>query len=62
VNATLEPGKGLSDTQINKIANNYNGSGTCTATAAGAKIVGVGQQLKSSGAADTFFVYEGINK
>jgi hypothetical protein len=44
------------------IGANYNGSGTCTATAAGAKIVGVGQQLKSSGAADTFFVYEGINK
>jgi hypothetical protein len=41
---------------------NYNGSATCTASATGAKIVGVGQQLKTTGNVDTFFVYEGINK
>lgn len=62
VNATLEPGKGFSDVQGGKIAPNYNGSATCTATASGAKIVGVGQQLNVIGNADTFFVYEGISK
>jgi hypothetical protein len=44
------------------IAANYDGSATCTASASGAKIVGVGQQLKTTGNADTFFVYEGVNK
>jgi hypothetical protein len=44
------------------IAQGYDGSATCTASATGAKIVGVGQQLKTTGNADTFFVYEGVNK
>lgn len=59
--ASLAPGASFTAQQINQIANNYNGSGTCVASASGAKIVGVANQLKSSGTTDTFFVYEGTN-
>lgn len=59
--ASLEPGKTFTAQQLNTIADKYNGSATCTASAAGAKIVGVSQQLKNS-ASDTFLVQEGINK
>jgi len=59
--ASVAPGASYTAQQQNAIANAYNGSGTCTATAAGAKIVGIANQLKSAGTTDTFFVYEGTN-
>lgn len=59
--ASLAPGGTFTAVQLNVIANGYNGSGTCTATTAGAKIVGIANQLKSTGTTDTFFVYEGTN-
>ena len=59
--ASLAPGASFTAQQLNQIGNQYNGSGTCVATASGAKIVGIANQLKSSGSTDTFFVYEGTN-
>lgn len=48
-------------TQINAIGDRYNGSGVCRATTAGARIVGIANYVKTTGANDTFFVYEGTN-
>jgi hypothetical protein len=59
--ANVAPGGTFTPVQVNQIANGYNGSGTCTATAAGARIVGVANQLRNTGSADTFYVYEGAN-
>jgi hypothetical protein len=47
--------------QQGQIAANYNGSAKCTATGAGAKIIGVANQVNVSSTADQFFVYEGTN-
>jgi hypothetical protein len=47
--------------QQGQIADKYNGSGTCTASGAGAKIVGVANQVSVTSTADMFFVYEGTN-
>ena len=58
--APLQPGESFSVVQVNVIANSYTGSGTCKATAAGAKIVGIANQVRVTGTKDTFFVYEGI--
>lgn len=57
----LAVGATFTAVQNNVIANSYNGSATCTASAAGAKIVGIANQIKTTGTADTFFVYEGTN-
>lgn len=58
----LAPGAAMTDLQKDKISDGYVGSGTCTASAAGAKIVGVANQLGSSSSNDQFLVYEGVNK
>lgn len=60
VSGTLAPGAVLLDIQNNKIANKYVGSGTCTATGAGAKIVAVVNEI-AAGSGDTLLVYEGLN-
>lgn len=57
---TIQPGQSFAAIQNNVIANGYTGSGTCKALAAGAKIVGIANQLRVTGTKDTFFVYEGI--
>lgn len=57
---TLKPGETFSVVQNGAIGNNFTGSGVCRATATGAKIVGIANQLRASGTKDTFFVYEGI--
>lgn len=59
--ANVAPGETFAVVQNNAIANGYNGSGTCRATAAGARIVGIANQLRATGTTDTFFVYEGVN-
>jgi hypothetical protein len=59
--ASVAPGGTFTPVQVNQIANGYNGSGTCTASAAGARIVGVANQLRATGTTDTFYVYEGAN-
>lgn len=59
--AAVPAGGSFTVVQIGKIASGYNGSGTCTATAPGARIVGVANQLRNTGSSDTFYVYEGTN-
>ena len=59
VAGTLNPDQALADLQGNKLADKYVGSATCTA-AAGAKIVGVVNEL-GSGGTDQLLVYEGVN-
>jgi hypothetical protein len=59
--ASLAPGASFTAVQQGVIAPNYNGSGTCTASATGAKIVGVLNQVSPSAATDAFFVSNGIN-
>ena len=59
--ASLAPGATFTTQQLNAIASGYNGSGTCTASAAGAKIVGILNQLNTSANTDAFFVSDGIN-
>ena len=62
VTGTLQPNETLTDLQANKIQDGYVGSATCRATAAGAKIVGVVNQLKTGATDDQFQVYEAINQ
>lgn len=57
VSQTLEAGASFAHQQINRIAPNYVGSGTCTASA---NIVGVVNQL-GAGGTDQLLVYEGFN-
>jgi len=59
--ANLSSGQSLNDIQLNKIANGYVGSATCTAANTGVKLVGVANQLGPGAAYDRFLVYEGIN-
>lgn len=61
VSRTLQPGEALADLQRDKIGDTYVGAGTCTATEAGSKLVGVVNEA-STVAGDTFYVYEAINK
>lgn len=60
VSKTLAVGEVLNDIQNNKIADRYVGSGTCTATGAGAKIVAVVNEIAPS-AGDALLTYEGVN-
>lgn len=59
----LAAGAALTDVQKDKIAANYVGSGTCTATGGDAKIVGVVNELNGSAGttSDALLVYEGQN-
>jgi hypothetical protein len=59
--ASLAAGATFTAIQQNVIGASYNGSGTCTATATGAKIVGVLNQVSPGAATDAFFVSNGIN-
>lgn len=59
--ASLAPGGTWTIQQQNQIADKYNGSGTCTATAANAKIVGVLNQVNGTVTTDAFFVSNGVN-
>lgn len=59
--ASLAPGATFTQIQQGAIAANYNGAGTCTASAAGAKIVGVLNQVNPGAATDAFFVSNGVN-
>ena len=59
VSATLDPGQALTDIQNGKIQNGYVGAGTCEASAPGAKIVGVVNELRVS-SNDELLVYEAI--
>ncbi len=47
--------------QADQIANGYNGSGVCTSSNPNAPIVGIANQLRPTGPASTFYVYEGAN-
>ena len=60
---TLQPGEGLNDLQVNKIASNYLGGATCTATGGDQKIVGEVNVIAQSflRISDGFMIYEGIN-
>lgn len=66
---SLAPGAGWTVQQTNLIQDRYNGSGTCTASGATARIVGVANQLQArnivngveSTKVDRLFVYEGTN-
>lgn len=59
VSGTLNPGQALTDIQYGKIGDRYVGSGTCVASASGAKIVAVVNELRQS-SNDELLVYEGI--
>jgi hypothetical protein len=59
--ATLAPGSALTALQLNKLANGYVGSATCTA-GSGAKIVGVVNELNENPGSDSLLVYEAISK
>ncbi|NJM05093.1 hypothetical protein HC891_00955 [Candidatus Gracilibacteria bacterium] len=59
--SALAPGASITFIQDNQIAAGYNGSAVCTADAAGARIVGIANQVLVTGDKDTFFVYEGPN-
>lgn len=59
VSGTLQPGQALNDIQLNKIADKYVGSATCTA-GSGGQIVAVVNQLGANPAADQLLVYEGF--
>ncbi|MCY3711176.1 MAG: hypothetical protein OXG26_19985 [Caldilineaceae bacterium] len=62
VTGTLQPNETLTDLQANKIQDGYVGSATCRATADGAKIIAVVNQLKTGATDDQFQVYEAINQ
>ena len=59
---SLAPSQAYTANQNNQIASGYVGSGTCTATNPGDKIVAVVNELNSVAAGDNLLVYEGINK
>lgn len=58
---SIAPGGSFTTQQVNQIGNQYNGSGSCRATAANAKIVGIVNYINVSRPSDTFFVYEMAN-
>jgi hypothetical protein len=57
---TLDPGEPFTAVQNNAIADGYNGSGICQASGSG-RIIGIANQVRISGSADTFFVSEGLD-
>jgi hypothetical protein len=59
--ATLASGAAFTAVQANQIGNGYVGSGVCTATGGDQKIIGVVNQVNTSGTSDTFLVYEAFN-
>jgi hypothetical protein len=59
---SLAPGQAYTAIQKDQIASGYVGSGTCTATNPGDKIVGVVNELNNVAAGDNLLVYEGVNK
>jgi len=61
VSGSIPVGGALTDIQSGKIGDGYVGAATCRGDT-DAKIVAVVNQLGSNGAADQFFVYEGINR
>jgi hypothetical protein len=60
VTASVAPGAALNDIQLNQLAAGYVGSATCTAPA-GSKIIGVVNELSSTGTGDMFFTYNGFS-
>jgi hypothetical protein len=60
-NVTLQPNEALTDIQQGKIAENYVGSATCTASEASAQIVAVVKELGSIPNTDTLMIYEGVS-
>ena len=62
ISSTLQANETLTDLQASKIQDGYVGSASCTASADGAKIIAVVNQLKSDATDDQFLVYEGINQ
>lgn len=64
--SALQPNQTFSLIQGGAIASGFVGTGTCTANAAGAKIVGMANEISTAAppaatSADRLFVYEGIN-
>ena len=57
----LAPGATWTAQQANVIGEAYNGSGVCTASASGAQIVGVLNQVNLNAPTDAFFVSNAIN-
>jgi hypothetical protein len=55
----VQPGGTFTPVQAGAIADQYNGSGTCTAS--GGQIIGIANQVSPGAANDSFFVYEGVN-
>lgn len=58
---SLAPGETFTINQQNVIADAYNGSGVCTASASGAQIIGILNQVNAGAPGDAFFVSNGIN-
>lgn len=61
VTGNLNPDQALADLQGNKLGDRYVGAATCTAAAAGSKIVGVVNELGSATTVDQLLVYEGVS-
>jgi hypothetical protein len=59
---SLAAGQAYTAIQSGAVASGYVGSGTCTATNPGDKIVAVVNELNGVAAGDNLLVYEGINK
>jgi hypothetical protein len=59
--ATLTSGAAFTAVQANQIGNAYVGSAVCTATGGDQSIIGVVNQVNTSGSSDTFLVYEAFN-
>jgi hypothetical protein len=60
VSDTLGAGEALNDLQLDKIADGYVGSATCTST--GEPILAVVNQLNTAASTDFLFTYEGVNQ
>jgi hypothetical protein len=60
VEATLAAGEALNDLQLNKLANGYVGSATCTST--GEPLLAVVNELNLAASTDFLFTYEGVNQ
>ena len=62
VTGTLDPGEAMTAIQNGKIHEGYVGSVTCTASGAGAQIIGVVNELNTGLSGDAFLVYDAFNK
>jgi len=60
VSTTIQPGGTFTPVQLNQISNSFNGSGVCRSNPA-SNIIGIANQVRTTGTVDTFFVYEGLN-